>query len=427
MRVIKQSAKSAFSFNAGLSRKVSRILAKVKKGGEAAVLKFEKKFSGANLKTVSVSKARIKAAYNLLNSETIDALHFSAGRILEFAKKQKECILPLNYQSLNGAMELGHSLRPVERCGCYVPAGRHPLPSSALMSVITAKAAGTPYAAACSPPFSGNSPGGCDIHPAVLAALDIAGADEVFCMGGAQAVAAFAYGAGPVPAVDLIAGPGNRFVTEAKRQILGIAGIDSLAGPSEVLIIADESARADFIAADLLAQAEHDSAAIATLVTTSLDLAREVERRIEESALTVDASGTASRSWRENGGILLADSIDEAIEFANAAAPEHLELQVAPGIEKETAQKLKAYGSLFAGHYAPTAFGDFVSGTNHILPTMGAARFSSGLWVGSFLRVQFNQFVSWQACEKLAGPCAAFANIEGLNAHAESVKIRRQP
>jgi histidinol dehydrogenase/sulfopropanediol 3-dehydrogenase len=326
----------------------------------------------------------------------------------------------LHYTSDISGVELGHRLVPVERCGCYKPSGRYPLPSSALMSVAVAKAAGVASVAACSPPFAGYG----TIHPAVLAAMDIAGADEIYCMGGAQAIAAYTYGADPVRKVDLIVGPGNRYVTEAKRQVLGDVGIDSLAGPSEVLIIADATANPTFIAIDLLAQAEHDPDARPILVSTSQAVIDKTLAELDRLLPDLPTSDTAIRSWTNNGAVFFADSITDAIAFSNEIAPEHLELQIDPAQERAAAEKLKHYGSLFVGHYAPVAFGDFVSGTNHILPTMSTARYSNGVWVGTFIKTAFHQYVSKEGCRNLAESALHFAETEGLFAHRDSVRLR---
>jgi histidinol dehydrogenase/sulfopropanediol 3-dehydrogenase len=288
------------------------------------------------------------------------------------------------------------------------------------MSITTTKAAGVRRVAAASPAFEGGG-----IHPAVLVAMDIAGADEIYCMGGVGAIAAFAYGGG-VKKVDMIAGPGNRFVTEAKRQVAscGAVGIDGIAGPSEVLIIADGTADPRFIAIDLLAQAEHDTDAVSMLVCTSKETLEATLADLENRLAGLPEDGAAARSWRENGEAYLADSLDDAIALANEIAPEHIELQIDEAALRGAAGRLTAYGSLFAGHYAPAAFGDFVSGTNHILPTAGSARFSGGLWVGTFLRAAFYQFVSKEGCAALAGPCMRLAETEGLSAHRESARLR---
>jgi histidinol dehydrogenase/sulfopropanediol 3-dehydrogenase len=418
--VIKQAAKKDRGKDPELSGAVAAIIGRVKEEGEKALLDLTEKFDRVSLETVSVDSDTVAKAYRDVPEETLKHLRFAVSRIRAFAKKQLECIKPLHYQSGIPGVELGHRLIPVDRCGCYVPAGRHPLPSSALMSIAVAKVAGVGHVAACSPP----SPACGGIDPAVLAAMDIAGADAVYCMGGAQAIAAYAYGAGPVLKTDLIAGPGNRYVTEAKRQVAGDVGIDGLAGPSEVLIIADETANPRFIAIDLLSQAEHDPDAKPVLVSTSAAVIGQVQKETGKLLTSLSSKETAALSWNNNGAVYFADTIDDAVSLANEIAPEHLELQIASEKERDTVGKLKHYGSLFVGHYAPVAFGDFVSGTNHILPTMSTARYSSGLWVGAFIKTSFHQYVSREGCAALAESAMSFAEIEGLPAHRDSVRLR---
>ncbi len=243
-----------------------------------------------------------------------------------------------------------------------------------------------------------------------------------YAVGGAQAIAAMTYGTESIAPVDLICGPGNRFVTEAKRQVLGDVGIDSLAGPSEVLIVADETANPDFVAIDLLAQSEHDPNARATLVTTDEALAVKVLDKVKEFAGELATGATSLQSWEDNGIIYVVDSMDEAIDIANDFAPEHLEVQVKN--EDEVADKLYNYGSLFIGHYAPVSFGDYCSGTNHTLPTMRTARYSNGVWVGTFIKTSFVQHISKEGCENMAETCTTLAGVEGLLAHQKSVSIR---
>jgi histidinol dehydrogenase/sulfopropanediol 3-dehydrogenase len=417
--VIKQAVKKNSGRDPELTKTVAAIIDRVKDGGEAALLELTEKFDKTALKTVRVDSDTIAKAYKEVPEETVKYLQFAASRIRAFAEKQLNCLKPLHYTSDISGVELGHRLIPVERCGCYVPAGRYPLPSSALMSITTARTAGVSHIAACSPP---SAHGG--IHPAVLAAMDIAGADAVYCMGGAQAIAAYAYGAGPVLKTDLVVGPGNRYVTEAKRQTLGDVGIDSLAGPSEVLIIADETANPRFIAIDLLSQAEHDPDAKPILVSTSRDIIERAQEEVEKLLADLPTRDVAALSWADNGAVYLAGSIADAVSLANEIAPEHLELQVAPEKERDTAEKLKHYGSLFVGHYAPVAFGDFVSGTNHILPTMSTARYSNGVWVGTFIKTPFHQYVSREGFAGLAPSAIHFAETEGLPAHRDSVRLR---
>jgi len=417
--IIKEGGGKAPRHDLNLRKTVEGILADVRERGEAALLDGGKRFEGVQLDTVRVDPVTVKGAAAGVKTETVESLRFAAARIRAFASRQLECLRPLHYLDSPG-VELGHRFSPVESVGCYVPGGRYPLPSSALMSVVTARVAGVKRVAACSPAF----PGGGGIHPAVLAALDIAGVDEVFCMGGAQAIAAFAYGAGPVKKVDFIAGPGNRFVTEAKRQVLGEVGIDSLAGPSEALIIADRSADPRYAALDLLAQGEHDHDARPMLITTDRGFIDRVLSEIDLLLKHLPSSDIARVSWEAQGRIYLVDSLEDAAVLANEIAPEHLELQVKPGKERPLMDKLRHYGSLFVGHHAPVALGDFVSGTNHILPTLGAARFSGGLWVGSFLRIQFHQIISPEGCRSLVLPAIDIAETEGLHAHQDSLRVR---
>lgn len=420
MKVLKQPAKKTYERDHNLTITVMDIIDNVRRNGDQALIEYATKFDKINIKGVKVSSDEVKAAYEQVDAETIEAIKFSASQIRFFAEKQRECLKDLDIQSLIPGLEIGHRMVPVERCGCYVPAGRHPLPSSALMGVIPAKVAGVRKVAACSPAFKGFG----TIHPAVLVAMDIAGADEIYCMGGAQAIAAFAYGTQTIDKVDLIVGPGNRFVTEAKRQVLGDVGIDSLAGPSEVLIIADETANPTFVAIDLLGQAEHDPNAKPILVCTSEIVIEESMKELKRLLETLSTKEVAAQSWKDNGSVYLADSIDEAIAISNDVAPEHLEVQVAN--EREVSKKLLHYGSMFVGHYAPVAFGDFVSGPNHTLPTMRTARYSNGVWVGTFIKTPFFQLVSKEGCANLAKHCMRFAEVEGLQAHRDSVKLRIQ-
>jgi histidinol dehydrogenase/sulfopropanediol 3-dehydrogenase len=417
---IKQARERSRAADAELERAVRSIIDDVRVRGEAALLDYAEKFDNASLKTARVGREAVLAAYGQVSPQTLDALRFAHGRIKAFAERQRACLHDLGFTDCAGAVELGHRLLPVESCGCYVPSGRHPLPSSALMSITTAKAAGVRRIAAASPAFRGGG-----IHPAVLAAMDIAGADEIYCMGGAAAIAAFAYGCG-LQKVDMIVGPGNRFVTEAKRQVQssGEAGIDGIAGPSEVLIIADETANPACIAIDLLSQAEHDTDAAAKFVCVDRKILEKSLLELEKRLAALPDRETAARSWADNGEAYLAGSLDDAIAFANRIAPEHIELQLGAASAAYATERLTAYGSLFTGSYAPAAFGDFVSGTNHILPTMGSARFSGGLWAGSFLRAAFHQSISKEGCAALAGPCMALAETEGLFAHRESVRLR---
>lgn len=418
MKVIKQAEKKTYERDTELTRSVMDIIDNVRENGDKALIEYAAKFDKMEIDGVKVDESTVKAAYDQIDKETLEAIKFAEGQIRFFAEKQKECLKDLDIQSKIPGLELGHRMVPIERVGCYVPAGRHPLPSSALMGIVTAKVAGVKEVAACSPAFKGFG----TIHPAVLVAMDIAGADEIYCTGGAQAIAALAYGTESIKKVDLIAGPGNKFVTEAKRQVLGDVGIDSLAGPSEVLVLTDESANPTFVAIDLLGQGEHDPNAKPILVSTSQDVIDKAMKELERLLKDLETKDVAGVSWKDNGQVYLADSMDEAIDITNDIAPEHLEVQV--NNEREVAKRLHNYGSMFVGHYAPVAFGDFVSGTNHTLPTMGTAKYSNGVWVGTFTKTPFHQFVSKEGCMNLADHCMKFAEVEGLIAHRDSVRLR---
>jgi histidinol dehydrogenase/sulfopropanediol 3-dehydrogenase len=418
MKAIKQAEKKTYQRDHQLTAAVLNIIDGVRERGDRELLDLAKKFDGIDLETVRIDREAVQRAYTQVSPETVKLLTFAADQIKWFAQQQLNCMQPLNVQSRVPGVELGHRLVPVEKVGCYIPSGRYPLPSSALMSIVTAKVAGVKHVAACSPAFRGCG----TIHPAVLVAMDIAGADEIYCMGGAQAIAAYTYGTETVQKVDMIVGPGNKYVTEAKRQVLGDVGIDSLAGPSEVLILADETANPTFVAIDLLGQAEHDPNAKPVLVCTDETV---IQKSLEELArLLADlpTKDVAEKAWADNGEVYLANSVEEAIDLSNRIAPEHLEVQVKN--EREVAEKLYNYGSMFVGHYAPVAFGDFVSGTNHILPTMSTARYSNGVCVKTFIKTPFHQFVTREGCKNLSESCMHFAEVEGLYAHRDSVRLR---
>lgn len=420
MKCIKEATAKTYGKDLATINAVAEIIENVRIHGDAEIYALSKKFDNLELDAIRVSPETVQAAYEQTNSETIEALKAAAEQIRFYAQKQLSCLKELDIDSPVPGVRLGHRLVPVDSVGCYVPGGRYPLPSTALMLAIPAKVAGVKRIAACSPASKVSG----TIHPAVLVAMDIAGVDEIYCVGGAQAVAAFTYGTESIQKVDLICGPGNRFVTEAKRQVIGEVGIDSLAGPSEVLILADESANPDFTAIDILAQSEHDPNARATLVTTSKELAEKTLQRVTEIAAELPTGELALQSWKDNGMLFLADSMEEAIQLANEMAPEHLEVQVKPEIEEEVSKQLLHYGSLFVGHYTPVTFGDYCSGTNHTLPTMRTARYSNGVWAGTFIKTSFVQHITKEGCQNLASTAISLAGTEGLMAHQKSITIR---
>lgn len=419
MIVFKEARKNTEEESASVEQTVREILKNVRGGSDEAVKGYTEKFDGFRPLNLRVEKDVIKNAYSKVSSETVETLKFAAKRIKDFALHQKECMKELRYESSPGVV-LGHRLIPVESCGCYVPAGRYPLPSSALMSAIPAKVAGVKRVAACSPASKGQY----GIHPAVLVAMHIAGVDEVYCMGGAQAIGAFAFGTDTLVPVDVIVGPGNRYVTEAKRQVVGSVGIDMLAGPSEVVILTDESANPEWVAADTLARCEHDPNSWTVIITISRTLAEKTSEEVDRQAPLLSTGKLASESWKNNGRILIADSLDEAVMLTNEIAPEHL--QVMTSDNAEIADKLVNFGSLFIGHHTPVAFGDYVSGPNHILPTARCARFSNGVYVGTFIKVSAFQEITAEGAASLADRCACFADLEGLFGHKHSAELRKK-
>ena len=421
MKIFKEAARKQRADAEGekisVERTVGDIIDSIRAGGDKAVLDYAEKFDGFRPSALRVDADAVRKAYSAVESETVQNLKFAAGRIRDFAARQHDSFKELRCEITPG-VTLGHRLIPVKSCGCYVPAGRYPLPSSALMSIIPARIVGVERIAAASP--ASKETGG--IHPAVLVAMDIAGADEIYCMGGAQAIAAFAYGTPSVPPVDVVVGPGNRYVTEAKRQVAGTVGIDMLAGPSEAVIIADESADPVWIAADALSNCEHDSNSWSVLILTGEKLAKEVTAAIEAELKRLATAELAGQTWNDNGRILVADSLDEAVRLSDEIAPEHI--QVMTEDSAAVAGKLRDFGSLFIGRYAPVSFGDYVSGPNHILPTSRSARFSSGVNTLTFLKISSFQEITSEGGKFLSPHCAYLAGIEGLHGHRRSAELR---
>jgi len=415
MKIVKEARNGTIE-EMNVKQKVFSILEDVQKNGDKALTEYCKKFDGytGNLK---ITADDIKKAYESVDAKVIKDIRFTAERIRKFAEIQKKSMTEVKEEVSPGVI-LGHRIIPVQSCGTYIPGGRYPLPSSALMSIIPAKVAGVSRVIACSPPDKDTG----NINPATLVAMDIAGADEIYCMGGAHAVGALAFGTETIKPVDMIVGPGNIWVTEAKRQVFGTVGIDFLAGPSEVLIIADETANPNFVAADLLAQSEHDPNARGILISLSEDLASKVISCLEKLLADLETADIARKSWEDNGQVIIADSVDEALQLANEIAPEHLELCIKD--PEGAADSLRNFGSLFIGNYAAEVFGDYVSGTNHILPTMKAARYTGGVWVGTFLKVASFQKINKEGAKVLIPAASSLAETEGLYAHKLAADIR---
>jgi histidinol dehydrogenase len=418
MYIYKEAKKIKAEESSSLISTVNEIIETVQNNGDKALNEYNVKFGGAHTNSFRVSPSDIEKAFNSISEELLETIKRAAKNIKRFAELQANSLNPVGPLETSPGVFLGHKVIPVDSCCCYVPGGSHPLFSSALMLAIPAKVAGVPRVCATVPPMQGSSLP----HPTTIAALSIAGVDEIYAVGGAQAIAAFAYGTESINPVTMIVGPGNKYVTEAKRQVYGKVGIDFIAGPSEVLIIADENSRADIIAADLLAQSEHDLDAIGILVSTSENLAKRVEEEIAKQLKELDTAPVAAVSWENNGQIIIADSLKEAADIANNLAPEHLEINISDPDSIEPL--LRNYGSLFIGEGAAEVFGDYVAGTNHTLPTMGAARYTGGVSVLTFLKVCTFQSITPEGISNLAPLADLMAKNEGLSAHANAARLR---
>ena len=396
---------------------VADILADVKKNGDAAVLRYCEKFDGVKLAGLRVAQADIDAAYEAADPEFIRTLTMAAGNIEAFHKRQIRRNFVINDTP---GVVLGQKVTPIERVGLYVPGGTASYPSSVLMNAIPARLAGVSEIIMVTPPAKDGS-----VAPAILTAARVAGVTAIYKMGGAQAVAALAYGTESIPAVDKIVGPGNIYVAMAKRKVFGKVGIDMIAGPSEILVLADGTCNPAWVAADLLSQAEHDKNASAVLVTDSEALAVAVQSAIEEQLPKLRREEIARASIDTNGKIIVADSLDTAVEIANEIAPEHLEVCVDQPFDY--LDKIKNAGSIFLGRNCPEALGDYFAGPNHTLPTSGTARFSSPLSVDDFVKKTQYTYYTRPALEKAQPTVSIFAKQEGLTAHARSIDIRFDP
>ena len=395
---------------------VTDIIDNVRKKGDKALFEYSEKFDKANLTSLEVTEEEIEEAFSLVEPRFIEILKKAAKNIEEFHKKQVRNSFVLNETE---GVVTGQKVTPIERVGLYVPGGTAAYPSTVLMDSIPAKIAGCDYICITTPPSSDGK-----VNPVILAAAKIAGVDKIFKVGGAQAVAALAYGTETVKKVDKIVGPGNAFVAEAKRQVFGRVSIDMIAGPSEILVIADGKSDPAFVAADLLSQAEHDKNASAVLVTDSEELANKVANEIENQLKQLSREEIARVSVDNNGKIIVADNLEDVFAVANEIAPEHLELCVDNPFDY--LDKIKNAGSIFMGRYCPEALGDYFAGPNHTLPTSGTARFSSPLSVDDFVKKSQFVYYSKNALDKVAQDVAFFAEKEGLTAHAKSASIRSE-
>lgn len=395
---------------------VKEILDQIQEQGDVAIRRYSKQFDRWEPVRFRVTEDEIAKAKATLPSTFIEDTLFCQSQVRNFAKAQLETLHSLEIEPHPGII-LGHKHIPVASVGAYVPGGRYPLVASAHMSIIPAKAAGVKRVIACSPP--NHSQG---MYPATLFALHAAGADEIYCLGGVQALAAMAYGSSEIAPVDMLVGAGNAYVAEAKKQLYGQVGIDLLAGPTEILIIADESADPALVAADLLGQSEHDPNSQAVLITTSETLGREVLSEVERQLATLPTAAVAASSWQQHGEVAVVRSKEEAAELADRYAPEHLEVQTRNN--DWFLERLQNYGSLFLGEEVTVAYADKVLGPNHILPTGRAARYTGGLWVGKFLKTVTYQRLSRDASHMIGQVAARQCRVEGMLAHEITARLR---
>jgi sulfopropanediol 3-dehydrogenase len=395
---------------------VEAILVDVAERGDDAVRHYSESFDGWSPASFRLSREDVAACVDAVPAQTLDDIRFAQEQIRGFALAQRAALSDVEIETLPGVV-LGHRNIPVESVGCYVPGGRYPMVASAHMSVVTAKAAGVPRVVACAPPFDGAP------HPAIVAAMHLGGAEEILVLGGVQAVAAMALGTESVEPVDMLVGPGNAYVAEAKRQLFGRVGIDLLAGPTETLIIADETCDPELAAVDLLGQAEHGPTSPAVLLTTSQELADAVPAAIERELSWLPTADVAQTAWEECGEIILCNTVDELVSEADRIASEHVQVMTRdPGVFLE---RMRNYGALFLGPRTNVAFGDKVIGTNHTLPTMRAARYTGGLWVGKFLKTcTYQRVESDEAAARIGEVCSRLCELEGFAAHKEQADLR---
>jgi sulfopropanediol 3-dehydrogenase len=418
MRFLKQS--SAASDDTSISDQnvrntVSSILEEVARRGDEAVREFSTRFDKWSPASFRLSESEITACYDRVPEQVQSDIRFAQEQIRRFAVAQRDSMRDVEVETLPGVF-LGHRHIPVASVGCYVPGGRYPMVASAHMSVVTAKVAGVRRVAATAPPSAGQP------HPAIVVAMDLAGADEIYCLGGVQAVAALALGTASIAPIDMLVGPGNAYVAEAKRQLFGRVGIDLFAGPTETLIIADESVDAELCATDLLGQAEHGPTSPAVLLTNSELLARRTIAEVERQLSVLPTADVAAVAWRNHGQVIVCDSYEELVGVADDLASEHV--QVMTEDPDYFLNRLTNFGALFLGPETNVAYGDKVIGTNHTLPTRKAARYTGGLWVGKFLKTCTYQRVAPAASAQIGEYCSRLCELEGFMGHKEQADIR---
>jgi sulfopropanediol 3-dehydrogenase len=402
--------------DANVKAKVESILADIAKRGDAAVRELSMQFDNYAPSTFKLNDIEIESALSQVTKCDLEDIRFAQTQVRNFAQHQKASLRDIEVETLPGVI-LGHRNIPISSVGCYVPGGKYPMVASAHMSVVTAKVAGVKRVIASAPPMGGKP------HPAIVAAMHMAGADEIYCLGGIQAVGAMALGTDQIAAVDMLVGPGNAFVAEAKRQLFGRVGIDLFAGPTETMVIADDTVDAEICATDLLGQAEHGPTSPAALITTSQKLAYATMAEIERLLTILPTAGIARVSWADYGEVIVCDSYDEMLEQANAMACEHV--QVMTNRDDWFLQNMTNYGALFLGPRTNVAYGDKVIGTNHTLPTKRAGRYTGGLWVGKFIKTHTYQRVLTDEASALIGErCSRLCTLEGFVGHAEQANVR---
>ena len=409
---LKAPTRNADTDNRDIEVTVRDIIAAVRTRGDAAVREYGKAFDKVDVAAFEVTGEERAEAVRGLDPATRQDTEFAIERVRAFAQAQLATILPLEIEALPG-LNLGHRVIPIRTVGAYVPGGRYPLLSAPIMTIVPAKVAGCEEVIACLPPTA---------HPAMIAGCHLSGADRIFRIGGAQAIAAMAFGTETVPAVDKIVGPGNAFVNEAKRQVFGPVGIDQLAGPSEIFVVADETADPEMIAVDLLAQAEHDIRTRVGLITTSRELAEATLAEVERQLQNLPTANVAGPAWRDYGEIVVCADEEAMIAYSDHVAAEHL--QVHTRDPHATAKKLRNYGSLFIGPLASVVYSDKCCGTNHTLPTMGAGRYTGGLWVGSYVKICTHQWLDERGVAKVAPPACRQSESEGLEGHRRAAAYR---
>ncbi|MGE8601988.1 histidinol dehydrogenase [Bordetella trematum] len=409
---IKSPAAAAQDSIGAIEDTVRDIIAQVRSRGDEAVREYSRRFDGCDTPVLEVSLAQRQAAVAALDPQTRADTEFAIERVRAFAQAQLATVLPLEIEALPG-LHLGHRVIPVARIGAYVPGGRYPILSAPVMTIVPAKVAGCDEVIACLPPGA---------HPAMIAGCHLSGADRIFLVGGAQAIAAMACGTESIPAVDKIVGPGNAYVNEAKRQVFGEVGIDQLAGPSEIFVVADDSGDPHMIAADLLAQAEHDVRTRVGLITTSAELAHATLAEVQAQLKDLPTAPVAARAWEDYGEIVLCPDEAAMLAYSDRVAAEHL--QVHTRDPHATAARLRNYGSLFIGPLASVVYSDKCCGTNHTLPTMGAGRYTGGLWVGSFLKICTHQWLDARGVAAVAPPAERQSRSEGMEGHRRAAALR---